>query len=79
MSRVRGKLACTVLRGADCRKVVRLPDVSVGAQVRQGEKAAHVVFYREFDVEKTADDDDGKRRVLRTSSVFNAAQVDGAP
>ena len=49
----------------------------IGAQVRKGEKAAQVVFYRQFDVEPTAADDDGKRRVLRTSSVFNAAQVDG--
>ena len=51
--------------------------VSVGAQVRKGEKAAEVVFYKQFDVEPTAEDDDGKRRVLRTSSVFNVAQVDG--
>jgi antirestriction protein ArdC len=51
--------------------------VGIGAQVRKGEKAAQVVFYRQFDVEPTAEDDDGKRRVLRTSSVFNAAQVDG--
>ena len=48
----------------------------VGAQVRKGEKAAQVVFYRQYDVEPTAEDDDGKRRLLRTSSVFNAAQVD---
>lgn len=50
---------------------------SIGAQVRGGEKAAQVVFYKEFDVEPTEKDDDGKRRVIRTSSVFNAAQVDG--
>ena len=50
---------------------------SVGAQVRGGEKAAQVVFYKEFDVEPTEKDDDGRRRVIRTSSVFNAAQVDG--
>jgi antirestriction protein ArdC len=49
----------------------------IGAQVRKGEKAAQVVFYKEFDVEPTAEDDDGKRRVLRASYVFNAAQVDG--
>jgi antirestriction protein ArdC len=55
----------------------------IGAQVRKGEKAAQVVFYRQFDVEPSAEDDKpapaeagGKRRVLRTSSVFNAAQVD---
>jgi antirestriction protein ArdC len=49
----------------------------IGAQVRKGEKAAQVVFYKEFDVEPTEKDDDGKRRVLRASYVFNAAQVDG--
>lgn len=49
----------------------------IGAQVRKGEKAAQVVFYKEFGVEPTAEDDDGKRRVLRASYVFNAAQVDG--
>ena len=51
--------------------------VGIGPQARKGEKAAQIVFFREFVVEKTADDDDGKRRVLRTSSVFNAAQVAG--
>ena len=48
-----------------------------GAQVRQGEKAAQVVFFKEFDVEPVEKDDDGKRRMIRTSSVFNASQVDG--
>lgn len=51
----------------------------LGAQVRKGEKASTVIFYKEFDVD-VADDassDDGKRRVARASSVFNAAQVDG--
>jgi antirestriction protein ArdC len=48
-----------------------------GAQVRQGEKAAQVVFYKEFDVEPVEKDDDGKRRMIRMSSVFNASQVDG--
>lgn len=49
----------------------------IGAQVRKGEKAAQVIFYKEFDVEPTEKDDDGKRRVLRASYVFNASQVDG--
>jgi antirestriction protein ArdC len=51
----------------------------LGAQVRKGEKASPVVFYREFEVEANPDDqdDDGKRRVARASSVFNASQVDG--
>lgn len=51
----------------------------LGAQVRKGEKASTVIFYKEYDVD-VADDasgDDGKRRVARASSVFNAAQVDG--
>lgn len=48
----------------------------IGAQVRRGEKATQVIYYRQYDVEPTAEDDDGRRRALRTSSVFNAAQVD---
>ncbi len=50
---------------------------ATGAQVRKGEKATQIVFYKQFDVEPHADNDDGKRRVARTFSVFNAAQVDG--
>jgi antirestriction protein ArdC len=51
----------------------------LGAQVRKGEKASLVIFYKEFDVEPDPqeEDDDGKRRVARASCVFNAAQVDG--
>lgn len=51
----------------------------LGAQVRKGEKSAHVIFYREYDGTPDADDpeDNGKRRVARASAVFNAAQVDG--
>lgn len=51
----------------------------LGAQVRKGEKAALVVFYKQFDVDPRDDDpeDDGKRRVAKASWVFNAAQVDG--
>jgi antirestriction protein ArdC len=51
----------------------------MGAQVRKGEKAAVVVFYKEFDVEPATDkpDDDGKRLVAKASYVFNASQVDG--
>jgi len=52
--------------------------LSLGGQVRKGEKASSIVFYKEFEVETEADsDDDGKRRMARASSVFNAAQVDG--
>jgi len=76
---VRGKLASTVLRGAGCRKAVRLPDSELGAQVRKGEKSSLVVFYKEYETDPNPDDsdDDGKRRVARASYVFNAAQVDG--
>jgi len=51
----------------------------IGAQVRAGEKASPVIFYKEFDVGLNPDDadDDGKRRVARASRVFNASQVDG--
>jgi antirestriction protein ArdC len=51
----------------------------LGAQVRKGEKASTVVFYKEFAVDADPDDadDDGMRRVAHASSVFNVAQVDG--
>lgn len=50
-----------------------------GCQVRRGEKSSLVIFYREYESEAVPDapDDDGKRRVMRGSSVFNAAQVEG--
>lgn len=49
------------------------------AQVRKGEKASLVVFYKEYDTDPDPEvaDDDGKRRVARASHVFNASQVDG--
>lgn len=51
----------------------------VGAQVRKGAKGVVVVFYKEFSVDPDPeqDGDDGKRRTLRHSHVFNAADVDG--
>lgn len=51
-----------------------------GAQVRKGEKASLVVFYKEFDVEEATDDGETeqcKRLMARASWVFNADQVDG--
>lgn len=50
-----------------------------GCQVRRGEKAALVIFYKEYEAEPDADnpDDNGQRRVARASYVFNADQVDG--
>ncbi len=49
------------------------------AQVRKGEKASLVVFYKSYETEPDAQkpDDDGKRRVAKASWVFNVAQVDG--
>ncbi len=51
----------------------------LGAQVRKGEKATLVIFYKEYDAKPDPDDleDNGRRRVARASSVFNADQVDG--
>jgi antirestriction protein ArdC len=53
----------------------------LGAQVRKGERASPVIFYKEFETTPNPDDaaDDGKRRVARTSSVFNVDQVDDGP
>lgn len=50
-----------------------------GCQVRKGETASLVIFYKEFDVTPEVDDadDTGKRRIARGSAVFNATQVDG--
>lgn len=47
------------------------------AQVRKGEKASLVVFYKEYDIEPEDDADTGKRRVAKASWAFNAEQVDG--
>jgi antirestriction protein ArdC len=50
----------------------------LGTQVRKDERSSLVVFFKEYDVEPDpqVEDDDGKRRVARHSSVFNVAQVD---
>lgn len=50
-----------------------------GGQVRKGEKAALVVFYKQFSTEPDPeqDHDDGIRRVAKASWVFNVAQQDG--
>ena len=48
-------------------------------QVRRGEKATTVVFYKEYD-DRNETDENGKpvkHRVARASPVFNAEQVDG--
>lgn len=52
-----------------------------GAQVRKGEKASLVVFYKtvqfEQQDEKTGEAVDAERSFARASWVFNAAQIDG--
>ena len=47
-------------------------------QVRKGESASPIVFYRQYRTDPDPDnaDDDGTRRVARASWVFNCAQVD---
>ena len=49
------------------------------AQVRKGEKSSLVVFFKEYEADRDPEnaDDDGRRRVVRASYVFNASQVDG--
>ena len=48
-----------------------------GAKVRRGERSSLVVFWKDLPKKDAADDEDGKRFVLKTSYAFNAAQVEG--
>lgn len=53
---------------------------TIGGQVRRGEKASQVVFYKEITVASAedSDDEDGRRRLIaRATPVFNADQIDG--
>jgi antirestriction protein ArdC len=50
---------------------------TVGAQVRAGERASTIVFFKEISVEPADEDDDGRRLIARASWVFNADQVEG--
>lgn len=51
---------------------------SVGAQVRKGERGTPIIFWKTG--ERETEDGDTKRTLLvRGSTVFNVAQVDGAP
>jgi antirestriction protein ArdC len=52
---------------------------SIDAQVRKGEKATVVIFYKEYQGDPDPDDadDTGKRRVAKASFVFHCSQVDG--
>ena len=49
-----------------------------GAQVKKGEKAAYIVFYKEFAVEGDEGSDEAETRLMaRATPVFAAEQVDG--
>jgi antirestriction protein ArdC len=48
-----------------------------GAQVRKGEKASYVVFYKEFTVAAEDSDEAETRLFARATPVFGAEQVDG--
>jgi len=48
-----------------------------GAQVRKGERASYVVFYKEYDVLDEEADGDTTRLFARATPVFAAEQVDG--
>ena len=53
-----------------------------GWQVRKGEKATPVYFYKPIEIEDKTADRGGETRcipMLRTFSVFHASQVDGVP
>lgn len=53
---------------------------SLGAQVRKGEKASPIVFYKVFDNrddDQTEERDSSTRIFARASHVFNASQVEG--
>ena len=82
---MRGKLACTVLRGADCRKAVRLPDSELNCQVRGGEKSSLIVKIGEWipkDNRAAADRDGNEPEAVsfaKAAWVFNVQQVDGFP
>lgn len=51
-----------------------------GAQVRKGEKASYVVFYKEIEIagiNDAGDDETEKRLMAKASAVFSQEQVDG--
>lgn len=52
---------------------------TLGAQVRKGEKATRIVFYKTLKIEGGEGEDDRNIPMLRTYSVFNADQIDGLP
>jgi len=49
-----------------------------GARIRKGERSSLVVFWKDLPRRDDGDDEEaGRRFVLKTSGVFNAAQVEG--
>lgn len=49
-----------------------------GAQVKRGEKGVAIVFYKIFEVDAPAEQEEAQTRIVaRHSTVFNAAQVEG--
>jgi len=48
-----------------------------GAQVRKGEKAAHVVFYKQVAVDDEESNEAETRLFARATPVFAAEQVEG--
>jgi antirestriction protein ArdC len=51
--------------------------IEAGAQVKKGEKASYVVFYKEITVASDNSDDAETRLFARATPVFTAEQVDG--
>lgn len=82
---MRGQLARTVLRGADDREVVRLPDLALGGHVRKRERGTIVVYADRFipeDVRDRAHERGEEPRglpFLKRFTVFNAEQCQGLP
>jgi antirestriction protein ArdC len=77
LSRVRGQLACTVLRGAEGREVLRLPDIEKKAAVKKGSKGTIVVFTKR--IPRGDDDEHATISMLKTYHVFNVEQIEGLP
>ena len=50
---------------------------ALGACVRKGEKAAHVIFYKEIELSSLSEDEHETRLLARATPVFSAEQVDG--
>lgn len=51
----------------------------IGAQVRKGEKASHIFFWKKLTVKDRESEDDRQVLMARSYAVFNIAQCDNAP